>query len=169
MAQALFVTRKDLVKFTSVSGGVDTDKFIQYVKIAQDIHIQNFLGTDLYNKISADIVASPSTLTGDYLTLVEDHVKPMLIHWAMVEFLPFSAYTIANKGVYKNTSENSESVTKEEVDFLIQKERITAQYYTDRFISYMSFNASTKFPEYYSNNNDDIYPDKDANFAGWVL
>jgi hypothetical protein len=167
MAQALFVTRKDLVKFTSVSGGVDTDKFIQYIKIAQDIHIQNFLGTDLYNKISADIVAG--TLTGDYLSLVADHVKPMLIHWAMVEFLPFSAYTIANKGVYKNTSENADSVTKDEVDFLVEKERKTAQYYTDRFINYMSFNASTKFPEYYTNNNDDIYPDKDANFAGWVL
>ncbi len=167
MAQALFVTRKDLVKFTSVSGGVDTDKFIQYIKIAQDIHIQNFLGTDLYNKISADIVAD--TLTGDYLSLVTDHVKPMLIHWAMVEFLPFSAYTIANKGVYKNTSENADSVTKDEVDFLVEKERKTAQYYTDRFINYMSFNASSKFPEYYTNNNDDVYPDKDANFAGWVL
>ena len=167
MAQALFVTRKDLVKFTSVSGGVDTDKFIQYIKIAQDIHIQNFLGTDLYNKISADIVAD--TLTGDYLSLVTDHVKQMLIHWAMVEFLPFSAYTIANKGVYKNTSENADSVTKDEVDFLVEKERKTAQYYTDRFINYMSFNASSKFPEYYTNNNDDVYPDKDANFAGWVL
>lgn len=167
MAQALFVTRKDLVKFTSVSGGVDTDKFIQYIKIAQDIHIQNFLGTDLYNKISADIIAG--TLTGDYLSLVTDHVKPMLIHWAMVEFLPFSAYTIANKGVYKNTSENADSVTKDEVDFLVEKERKTAQYYTDRFINYMSFNASNKFPEYYTNNNDDVYPDKDANFAGWVL
>lgn len=167
MAQALFVTRKDLVKFTSVSGGVDSDKFIQYIKIAQDIHIQNFLGTDLYNKISADIVAD--SLTGDYLSLVTDHVKPMLIHWAMVEFLPFSAYTIANKGVYKNTSENADSVTKEEVDFLVEKERKTAQYYTDRFINYMSFNASSKFPEYYTNNNDDVYPDKDANFAGWVL
>ena len=33
----------------------------------------------------------------------------------------------------------------------------------------MSFNASSKFPEYYTNNNDDVYPDKDANFAGWVL
>lgn len=167
MAQALFVTRKDIVKFTAVSGGLDTDKFIQYIKIAQDIHIQNFLGTDLYNKISADILAD--TLSGDYLSLVTDHVKPMLIHWAMVEFLPFSAYTIANKGVYKNTSENAETISREEVDFLIEKERKTAQYYTDRFINYMSFNASAKFPEYFSNNNDDVYPSKDANFSGWVL
>ena len=41
MAQALFVTRKDIVKLTAMDGNVDTDKFIQYVKIAQDIHIQN--------------------------------------------------------------------------------------------------------------------------------
>ena len=31
----------------------------------------------------------------------------------------------------------------------------------------MSFNASSKFPEYYTNNNEDIYPDKDALFNGW--
>jgi len=33
----------------------------------------------------------------------------------------------------------------------------------------MSFNASSKFPEYYTNSNDDVYPDKDASFEGWVL
>jgi hypothetical protein len=167
MAQALFINRKDLVKFTAMNGNVDTDSFIQYVKIAQDIHVQNYIGTDLYNKIQADIIAS--SLTGDYLSLVTDYIKPMLIHWAMVEYLPFAAYTVSNKGVYKHSSENSENVSKDEVDFLIEKERNTAQYYTERFISYMTFNASTKFPEYYTNSNEDVYPDKDANFEGWVL
>ena len=167
MADAIFITRKDLVKFSSVNGNVDTDKFIQYIKIAQDIHIQNYIGTDLYNKIQAYIEGS--SLAGNYLALVNDHIKPMLIHWAMVEYLPFAAYTVANKGIYKHSSENSENVSKEEVDFLIEKERNTAQYYTDRFVDYMSFNASSKFPEYYTNSNDDVYPDKDASFEGWVL
>jgi hypothetical protein len=166
MAEALLIGRADVVKFTSMNGNVDTDKFIQYIKISQDIHIQNFLGTDLFKKIQADIIAG--TLTGDYLNLVNVHVKPMLIHWAMVEYLPYAAYTIANKGVFKHSSENAENVSKEEVDFLIEKERDTAQYYTDRFISYMSFN-NTLFPEYNSNTNDDVYPDKDSNFSGWVL
>ena len=167
MAEAILITRKDVVKFTAMNGNVDTDKFIQYIKIAQDIHVQNYLGTDLLQSIQAKIIAG--TLTGDYLSLVTDYVKPLLCHWAMVEYLPFAAYTIANKGVYKHSSENAENVSKEEVDFLVEKERTTAQYYTDRFIDYMSFNASTKFPEYYSNNNEDIFPDKDANFSGWVL
>lgn len=167
MAEALLITRKDVVKFTAMNGNVDTDKFIQYVKIAQDVHIQNYVGTELLKAIQTKI--TNSTLTGDYLSLVTDYIKPMLIHWAMVEYLPFAAYTIANKGVYKHSSENSENVSKEEVDFLMEKERDIAQYYTDRFISYMSFNASTKFPEYYTNNNEDVYPDKDASFEGWVL
>ena len=33
----------------------------------------------------------------------------MVIHWSMVEFMPFSAYTFGNKGVYKHNSENSEN------------------------------------------------------------
>ena len=132
MAQALLISRKDIVKFTAMNGNVDTDKFIQFVKIAQDIHIQNYLGTDLLDKIEADIIAD--SLAGDYLSLVTDYVKPMLIHWAMVEYLPFAAYSVANKGVYKHTSENASNVEKEEVDFLIEKERDLAQYYTD-FIS----------------------------------
>jgi hypothetical protein len=32
----------------------------------------------------------------------------------------------------------------------------------------MIFNQSL-FPEYNSNSNADVYPDKDANFTGWVL
>ena len=40
MAKALLISRNDVVKFTSVNGNVDVDKFIQYVSIAQDIHIQ---------------------------------------------------------------------------------------------------------------------------------
>jgi len=166
MAQALLISRKDIVKFTAMNGNVDTDKFIQFIKIAQDIHIQNYLGTDLLNKIESDIIAS--SLAGSYLSLVTDYVKPMLIHWAMVEYLPFAAYTVANKGVFKHSSENATNVDKDEIDFLIEKERNLAQYYTDRFISYMSFNNDS-FPEYNSNSNEDVYPDKDASFEGWVL
>jgi len=150
-----------------MSGSVDTDKFIQFIKIAQEIHVRNYMGTDLYDKISQDII--DGNLTGDYLNLVNDYIQPMLIHFAMAEYLPFAAYTIANGGVYKHNSENSSIANKEEVDLLISRERDYAEYYTQRFIDYMSFNANSKFPEYYTNSNEDIYPDKDALFHGWNL
>jgi hypothetical protein len=167
MATALFIKRADLIKNTAMSGSVDTDKFIQFIKIAQEIHVRNYMGTDLYDKISQNII--DGDLIGDYLNLVNDYIQPMLIHYAMAEYLPFAAYTIANGGVYKHNSENSSIANKEEVDLLISRERDYAEYYTQRFIDYMSFNADSKFPEYYTNSNEDIYPDKDALFHGWNL
>jgi hypothetical protein len=167
MATALFIKRADLVKNTALNGSVDTDKFIQFIHIAQEIHVRNFMGTDLYDKISQDII--DGNLTGDYLALINDYIQPMLIHYAMAEYLPFAAYTIANGGVYKHNSENSTIASKEEVDLLINRERDYAEYYTQRFIDYMSFHADEKFPEYYTNNNEDIYPDKDVLFHGWSL
>ena len=131
------------------------------------LYLQNYLGTDLYDKISADIIAG--TLSGDYLSLVNDYIQPMLIHFAMIEYLPFAAYSISNGGVFKHNSENSSLASKDEIDFLIQKERDYAEYYAQRFIDYMSFHAPSKFSEYYSNNNEDIYPDKDTGFHGWQL
>ena len=166
MAQALFVTRDDIVKFTALNGNIDTDKFVQFVKIAQDTHIQNYLGTQLFNKLNDDIV--DSTLAEPYTTLLNKYIKPMVIHWSMVEVFPFLAITIAGKGVYKHTSENATNVDKDEIDFLIEKERDIAQHYTNRFIDFMCYNQSD-FPEYNSNSNGDMYPDKDSFFVGWVI
>jgi hypothetical protein len=167
MATALFITRKDLVKNTALSGSVDTDKFIQFIKLAQEIHVRNFLGTDLYDRISSDIESN--NLSGDYLALKNDYIVPMLIHYAMAEYLPFASYTISNSGVHKHSSENSQTAEKREVDHLVAKERDYAEYYSNKFIDYMNYNASSKFPEYYSNNNEDIYPDKDTIYTSWVL
>jgi hypothetical protein len=166
MATALFISRTDLVKNSIIDGNTDTDKYIQFIRIAQEIEVQNYLGTDLYNKISADIIAG--TLTGDYLNLVNDYVQPMLIWWAQVNYIPYAAYQIKNGGVFKHTSENAESASRSEVDYLVQKARNTAEYYTRRFVEYMNFNSNL-FPEYNSNSDSDVYPDSDSLFNGWVL
>jgi len=92
----------------------------------------------------------------------------MLIWFAQVEYIPFAAYQIRNGGVYKHQSETSETVSKDEVDFLVEKARTNAEWYSRRFIDYMAFNQSL-FPKYVSNSNDDIYPSQDATFNGWVL
>ena len=42
MATALFITAKDLKANTLIDGNVDVNKFLQFIKIAQQIHIQNF-------------------------------------------------------------------------------------------------------------------------------
>ena len=245
--EALLITRQDLVKYTATNGNVDTDNFIQWIKVAQDIHIQNYLGTNLFNKLKADVLNTisgtgvPTTtsltaggtgysnLTGiactggtgsgfgvdittasnvvvsyvvstagtgytvgdvltiaaggvnatitvnaideiqqPYLNLLNTYVKPALIHWAMVEYLPFSAYTIANKGVYKHNSENSTNAEVSEINMLISKQRDIAQNYTERMINHLIYHAGL-YPEYVNNQNDNIFPDTNNYNIGWVL
>ena len=166
MAKALFITTNDLVKHTIINGNVDPDSYTQYIFQAQQVHIQNYLGTKLYNKINDGIVAG--NLASPYTTLLSDYIKMMVVHWTMVEFLPYASIKISEKGVFKHNSENSTVVDKAEIDYLIEKARDTAQSYTNRFIDYMTFNQSL-FPEYNLNSNSDVYPDKDVNFVSWVL
>ena len=171
MAKALFITTQDIKRYSILSGNVDPDKFIYMVEIAQDTEIQNYLGTKLLEKLQALIIAGTigQPANSDYKTLLETYVKPMTIYWALVVYMPFAAYTIANGGVYKHTSESSVTVDKNEVDYLVERYRDIAQYYTNNFIDFMSYNQ-TKYPEYNSNSEDDIYPDtSNADFGGWVL
>ena len=171
MATALFISRTDLVKNSIIDGNVDTDKFIQYIKVAQQIDIQNLLGTDLYNKIGADIAsgaAGGAGLSGNYLSLVNTYVQPTLIWFAQMNYIPFAAYQIKNGGVFKHSSETAQNVDKNEVDYLVSKAREYANYYSTRLVDYLSFHNDL-FPEYNSNTDEDISPDTDTTFKGWVL
>lgn len=167
MATALFINRTDLVRNTIINGNVDTDTFLQFVNLAQIQHLQIYMGTALYDQVSNAILAD--TISLDLDDLLKNYLQPMLIHFSMVDYLPFSSFTISQGGLQKHTSENAQQATKDEVDFLIQKHRNFAEFYTRRFIDFMSFNASAKFPKYYENRNDDMYPSRSAAFVGWVL
>lgn len=171
MAKALFITTKDIKRYSVLSGNVDPDKFIYMVEIAQDTEVQNYLGTKLLEKIQALIIAGTinDPANAAYKTLLETYVKPMTIYWALVCYMPFAAYTVANGGVYKHTSESSVTVDKDEVDYLVEKYRDIAQFYTNNFIDFMIYNQNT-YPEYNANTQDDTYPDtSNADFGGWVL
>lgn len=166
MATALFVPISEIKKFTALNGNIDDDKLLQFVKIAQDIHICNYLGTRLYKKFQTDILAD--TLAEPYLTLLNTYISPMVIHWAMVEILPFIAFNISNKGVTRLKGETSETVSKSDVDYLIDKEREIAQNYTRKFIDYMRVYYSI-FPEYLVANIGEQFPITTADFGGWYL
>ena len=171
MAKALFITTQDIKRYSVLSGNVDPDKFIYMVEIAQDTEIQNYLGTVLLEKLQALIIAGTvnDPANAAYKTLLETYVKPMTIYWALVLYMPFAAYTIANGGVYKHTSESAETVSKDEVDYLAEKYRDIAQFYTNNFINFMVYNQTT-YPEYNANKNSDTFPDTaSADFGGWVL
>lgn len=166
MAEVLLISNKDLVKFTALNGNLDPDKTVHFIKIAQDIYIQQYLGSNLLNKLKTDY--ANNTLTSNYSDLITNYVKPMLIHFTAVEMYPFIAYSITNKGMYKHSAENSEVVSKNEVDYLVEKERKIAENYAQRFLNYMKYHFNL-FPEYYNIYNEDIAPKMKTDLTNWYI
>ena len=168
--KALFITTDDLRRKSIIGGAVDADKFIQFIEVAQDIHIQNYLGTKLYDKISSLIVNDTIDDSGNavYKTLLNDYLTPMLIWFAQSDYYMFASYQVSNGGVFRHRSESSETPSMQEIKSLVDSSRDKAEFYVRRFLDYMD-NNSNSYPEYNDVNEDGMYPDKNENFNGWVL
>lgn len=169
--KALFITVQDLKDKSIIDGNTDADKLIHFIEVAQDMHIQNFLGGKLYDKLQALIIAGTIDNIGnaDYKSLRDDYIKPMLIWFTQMEYFPFAMFKINNGGVSKHRSEDNEGVDFRDIDRMQSKITGRAEFYTNRFTDYICFN-SNKFPEYTANQNGDMYPDKDSNtFSSFVL
>ena len=169
MATELFVKAIDLKRESVLSGNIDDNKLRNFMNIAHETHVRNLMGTDLFDRIRAGITAADLTTGADSETsLLNDYIKPLTIHWCLVEVLGFLPYTGSNKGMFKHNSENADTMSKEEVDGLVQKHRNIAQSYSRRFVDYMCYNESS-FPQYTSNTDEDVKPSTSTDFGGWVL
>ena len=165
MSKVIFIGSQELKDNGLINGSVDVNKFLPYIEISQDIHIQNILGTDLYNRLKDGIVADD--LNADEVILLDDYIKSTLIHFALAEYYPFAAYRITNGGIYKHTSENEQTIDVNEVEALVRSETSYAKYYSKRLVDYLCVNYSL-YPEYSTNTDDDISPSKTINYIGGI-
>lgn len=164
---ALLITRDELFKYTQLSGNFDIDKITPFVKVAQDIQVQELLGTKLYRRILTDV--KNGTLSGNYLTLVSNYVQPMLIHYSMCDLLLFHGYEVSNAGIVRNTPESTTLPSKEEIDALVARQRNIAETYRRRVVDYLSFYPQY-FPEYTADQESGEYPNSNpSNFVTWNL
>ena len=168
--KALFISVAELKKKSIIDGNVDSDKLLQFVEVAQDTHIQNYLGTDLYNKLQTLIVDAEINDVGNavYLTLLDSYVKPMLIWYSQATILPFLLFQVKNGGIYKHIGDNKQAIDKDELVHLMGKVNETADFYTRRFLDYMDYNNNL-FPEYNTSTNEQMSPDTDSNFSGGIF
>jgi hypothetical protein len=152
----------DIAKYTPIGGNVDIDKFLPCVLDAQITDLEPLLGESLYNKICADYEADD--LSGLYLTLYENYIKPFLIHSSAKNYFLIGAYQIGNGGIMKHTSENSEGISKSEIDYLYTNQRSKCEVYAGRMKKWLSLN---RLEEYYTAT--DIVTPKGVNYGSWYF
>ena len=165
----LFVNEDKLKSSTAINYNVDTAFLLPFLKIAQDKHLQIILGTKLYDKLQDDIAGvGGASLTGNYKILVDDYIQDAIIHYALVEALPFISFQIKNGSITQKNSENGTAATRQDVDYLVQKERDSAEFYGQRIVEYLCHNSGL-FPEYSNNTGADMNPIPNAYYTGIKL
>lgn len=168
MATALFITRNDIIKQSVLGGAVDADALLPFVNTAQQKYILNLVGTVLYNKLSDDIIAN-TPFTDRYLELMNDYIKPTLIWYSCVEYIPFSSIEFKTKGAQKHQSETSIAPDKTELDYLSAKASDNAEYFATRLQDFL-IAYSTELPEFLESvgNATQIYPDQSNQYFSGI-
>lgn len=160
MAYALFISRNDIIKNTPLQGAIDADALLPFMRTAQDKYIKNLLGTVLFDYLQLEI-SNGTPFTGYYKELMDEYVKPTMIWYACVEYIPFSSIQFKSNGAVKQTSEQGNAPDKTEIDYLLQKAQANADYYALRMQNYL-ISYSQNIPQYLESvgNQTQIYPDQ---------
>jgi hypothetical protein len=145
----LIATPAYLRSITDLDNNVEDKRILPFMVLAQDKHLQPYLGTNLYNKVLADVQAGSTS--ADYVTLIDTYVRRTVCWWTMVELLPELATRIDNVGVltYPDAAEDATISAK------IERARQNAHFYTERLVSYLQYNQE-KYPEYNRNTEDQM-------------
>lgn len=160
----LYISSTRLKKDSALGGSVSDDLIMPYILLAQDMHILPILGTDLDNKLKADIQGG--TLTGVYKTLVETYLQPTLVQFAFTQLIPYLRLRFVNNAVVvMGATDQSSSATYDDLKPVMDTATDAGEFYRQRMIDYLRNNSSS-FPEYSSNSGSDLDPTTNNYFAG---
>jgi len=168
MGRVLFLSTYRLKKNTPIQQNVDDDLLNPYIYKAQETHIQQILGTNLYDSISDMIInntiGSPQNV--NYKTLLDDYIGPCLIEYSFYEVMPFISLKITNKSIVRGNAEFANEGDLTDLKYLRQTVADIAQFYAQRlsnFIKQYNYN----YPEYFTNSGlDKIVPNSTSYFNG---
>jgi len=168
MTTTLIVSEEKLRQFTDINDNLDSKLIKNAVREAQDIYLQRLTGTSLYERILADIDAD--ILSGDYQTLVDDFIQPMLIYASYWEALDAVYMRPRNNGLLTPTGgENSEKVDGTWYNRKREAAKNKMDYYAERLTNYLIQNQN-EFPEL--NDNGPFwkqYPDYGTQYRSPVV
>lgn len=153
---ALFIDDQYLKDYTPMGQNIDPLAIYPFVEDAQDIYIQDLLGTPLYMDLTYKLYAG-TTYTTDERTLV-DLCSKCLSYYTVYMALPHLAIKIRNVGVSRPTSENTLPSTMEELKYIREEMKNMAEFWSERVVIYLT-NYSTLYPLYKTlTSHPDIVP-----------
>lgn len=160
------VTSQEIIEHTSMGGNVDTDHYVHFIDDVQVMYIENVLGTKLYDKILTDFDAS--TITGDYLEMLDEYIKPIIWHLVYAEYLRAGNVIAGNAGIFEHTPEGGQTADLDNIIYRVKAAKSIADAYTDRLKRYLCDKNISE----YDNAQDNDYDQDPKNIntiGGWYI
>jgi len=164
MAEFLFITDSELKSTTLLGGNVDPDSYKFCLSMAQDETILPMLGKSLYDVIYAG--AEAATLTGLYLTLYNEYVKPITKYSGLAKYILIASYKLDNAGIFKRTPDNTQTIELSEAQMLADMHMNKAQLNINRFEDWIAVNI---IAEYTSENSGEVDAQNITERGGWYF
>ena len=167
MALAILISEQRVKQITNLDDNVRVDEITPFIIQAQDLYLQDTLGTKLFNRLKDGVVAND--LNADEQTLLNDYIGSMLANYALYLMLPGLKYKLVEKGIVSGQSEETGATSLDELKYLRQTVLDTAEFYDKRLRQFLCDVDSGTYPQYDSPGNDGMMPNDDSPyFAGLV-
>lgn len=169
MDRTYLISTEFLKAHTIINNNVTDELLNNAIFEAQVIHIQQTIGTKLYEKLLTLVRTNDihQAQYSDYKNLLDGYVMECTAYWALYECLPYIRYKVVNKGVTTQDSEWSNGVDSQELNRLQEAIADKAQFFTRRLSDFILQNR-TLYPEYIMNNKiDELHPNGGEYFSGF--
>lgn len=161
------ITSQEIKFNTPLGGNVDPDKYLNFIDDVQIMVLENVLGTKLYDKILADF--DSNSLSGLYLLMFNDYIKPVLWHSVFAEYVKIGTLTVGNGGIYRHLSDSSQLASDQDISMILKSYESRADTYIGRLDRFLC-DKESEIPEYTSNQDNDYDLDPSTNvrtISGW--
>jgi len=135
METVLLVSEQRMKQWTSLDNNIRIDVLTPSILQAQDLYIQDTLGTPFYKRLKEGVIAND--LTVNESEFLKDYIGPCLIQYALYLLLPSLKYKMVEKGILNGTSEETQPTTLEEMKYLREGAIDTAQFYNQRMLEFL--------------------------------
>jgi hypothetical protein len=138
MNTVLLVSEQRMKQWTNLDSNIRIDILTPSILQAQDLYIQDTLGTPFYKRLKEGVVAND--LTTNESEFLKDYIGPCLMQYALYMLMPSLKYKMVEKGILNGVSEETQPTTLDEMQWLRQNTLDTAEFYNKRMLEYLKDN-----------------------------
>ena len=135
MTKVLLISEDRFKEETPVSDNLFGKYLMPAIREAQDINLSQIIGENLLNEVYYRV--EHNQISGDYKTLLEDHIQPYLLYQVQANIVPTLNVKLANIGTVLTQDEHIVNLSKTDVDNLKQNIQYRADFYARRLQQYL--------------------------------